>query len=1629
MRLRLRLAAGGYAGALLALVLLATNIAGDAAGAGLQNAGFEDGTLDGSPQSWTVVAAPDAVTVVDAEGVGEFPTYASMGNVTVSPYKGDVMLRLGVPRDQNANQNGGLNTVSQEFSSYSSSLKFSTRLFSWDHRGDDQLLFDIKDKNKSVGSLAAPLVMTNASGSVVGSCNSVPCSIKPDVGSQGDYLDSGWKVVEIVGLPSDGRTLNFTFSIGGLKNSAHPTWGYLDNVNTPPVAKFSFAPSDPEEGDILQFIDLSYDDDTSDTIVSWQWNIDGETYNEQNPFHIFADEGTYSASLTVTDSSGDSTTVVSGGLATDGDAVPALAVTNADPLVNALNVEALSGQPTDLVGRLLDPGWLDTHTGAWSIVGNSAAEVEEENDPLLASGIVTGTVTTSSDLSGSLSVTDNDGASASDTFEVTVVPDTPAARERHEPNDVAAGAPALRSDGSYISFLQEQGDTDVFEVMMPDDSTLPAGSELLVSLSGLPADYDVAILSESPDASTTGFSRIGFSRIGFSRIGFSRIDSSVLGFSRIGFSRIGFSRIGFSRIGLSTFNASGASWSDIGFSRIGFSRIGFSRIGNDVTPVDITLDDVGLSPVGDDLEIADFSASRGLNDETAWARSTLDGTRFYVVVFGANGAYSTAPYTLSLEVIEQPDFQADLGAACDGEPLVTAGPTGNVVLHDYDDLGTPGNDAAASLFLLQEQRMRALYVLDETQWQAFLADLVAVADHDSVQGDIVSVDRTIYDNWDTNPCSIDAANSVAAQIRDIAEGPVYGGVDNVVLVGNDQVIPYRRYQDHTIIGNESDYLLDSFLRPGSPLYMAILQGYIITDDYFTDSIIDPWQGGDLYIPDKPVGRLVETPEEISAATQAFLDSDGVLNPQTGFVSGYDFFQDGSQVIADNLAAGLTGPVGTLINDTWDADDLRCQFLGEGADPSCSIPDVGSPNAHYSHYAALSADGFNSDDFSDTLDASEVAEAGGLIAALKGMVAFSMGCHAGFNAPDSDSSAPDAGSGLDPSLDFPQAFAKQQAIWIASTTYGLGDDEGIAGTEKLLGMFAEELLSGGVTAGDALVQAKQDFLLGTSPLTPYEVKSSTAATYYGLPMYEIEAAPAAPSTLRSLAAEEPLFDFALTTVDDNADVLSVTTLHPIEENTTPNGTYFSSNEEGQSTIGRAVQPSIAERLDERFSYSSAPPPVHGVVLKGGTFQEIADFDPVNARRKFEWEKNGTEPQECLTGFFPSQLAAVNTLRGGSALVQTLVAIPGQFQCTSGAAATVTGVERLYTSLTAELRRCDSPDEVAPSIGQIDLRALAGATELTIGASDDSGLERIVVLRIAGGAITSYELPLSGQTSGAFTIAVPASGSNDELIVQVEDVNCNVATDSAKSAYLNAISVDAGPDRPFVPGATSLTATIANFTSLTDPVTFLWEFGDGTSLTGVLAPADVQTVAVTIDAAGNGTFTVQHNYSASLVPPFTATLRIADAGGGIGLDEVVFLSCDATGDATSANTDLVGCAVSNTSSTVAFELTVDGVIANDIQYRLALDFGTKKGNNYKQPPDGSRDVLVKYAGGSVTGPLSSLVVSVSGDTIRFTISLAEIGLGPGDRIQWSAETQTGAPGAPGTGHDDIVPDTGWNSYTLQ
>jgi len=129
----------------------------------------------------------------------------------------------------------------------------------------------------------------------------------------------------------DGTILswNWNFGDGNSSTNHHPIHQYADNgtytitlnitdnhgvtndtiqqiavSNSLPTVNFTFVPATPNTTDVVQFTDTSTDPDG--TILSWNWNFgDGNSSTNHHPTHQYADNGTYTVMLTVTDDDGE----------------------------------------------------------------------------------------------------------------------------------------------------------------------------------------------------------------------------------------------------------------------------------------------------------------------------------------------------------------------------------------------------------------------------------------------------------------------------------------------------------------------------------------------------------------------------------------------------------------------------------------------------------------------------------------------------------------------------------------------------------------------------------------------------------------------------------------------------------------------------------------------------------------------------------------------------------------------------------------------------------------------------------------------------------------------------------------------------------------------------------------------------------------------------------------------------------------------------------------------------------------------------------------------------------------------------------------------------------------------------
>ena len=113
---------------------------------------------------------------------------------------------------------------------------------------------------------------------------------------------------------SDEQNPTHTYSAGGtytvsltVTNSDAQTDTVTHDVEVPalkPTADFDYSSTTPDVGDEVSFTDKSTAAGSA-TITGWSWNFgDGTTSTAQNPTHSYAVIGTYTVSLTVTDSEG-----------------------------------------------------------------------------------------------------------------------------------------------------------------------------------------------------------------------------------------------------------------------------------------------------------------------------------------------------------------------------------------------------------------------------------------------------------------------------------------------------------------------------------------------------------------------------------------------------------------------------------------------------------------------------------------------------------------------------------------------------------------------------------------------------------------------------------------------------------------------------------------------------------------------------------------------------------------------------------------------------------------------------------------------------------------------------------------------------------------------------------------------------------------------------------------------------------------------------------------------------------------------------------------------------------------------------------------------------------------------------
>ena len=420
---------------------------------------------------------------------------------------------------------------------------------------------------------------------------------------------------------------------------------------------------------------------------------------------------------------------------------------------------------------------------------------------------------------------------------------------------------------------------------------------------------------------------------------------------------------------------------------------------------------------------------------------------------------------------------------------------------------TPTPTGERTLILVNEDRLATAYSNDPQELAALhqlTSTLQTLAAHPAVSGTIVYLEDApgvvaAYDAWLPDPRapvmdiaqSNAGANAVADAILSLVQGyteadPTYW---NIVLVGDDRIIPFRRVPDASppYFAEETyDTVVVS-----TTIGAAMAENYVLTDDFYGDLIHDGVPIPVAHVADHPVGRLVERPSEMLTMVEAFLARDGTMPAAPALVVGQDLVADAANVQRAVLQGdGIA--TDALIGDHWTTAQFGSALLE-------TPHNLSAINTHSRHDAYAAPNGAG-------LRASEVLNA---MYPTSGAVAFSPGCHAGLNVPPR--------YGLDAAVDFPEAFARRGIGYIANTGWGIGDRSGFAYSEVLAAQLAAQLVAGeSATLGEALMTSKLAYIANKGLLDGIDEKALLQFTLYGLPMDQLSsgAGPAsadAPST--------------------------------------------------------------------------------------------------------------------------------------------------------------------------------------------------------------------------------------------------------------------------------------------------------------------------------------------------------------------------------------------------------------------------------------------------------------------------------------------------------------------------------------
>ncbi len=669
---------------------------------------------------------------------------------------------------------------------------------------------------------------------------------------------------------------------------------------------------------------------------------------------------------------------------------------------------------------------------------------------------------------------------------------------------------------------------------------------------------------------------------------------------------------------------------------------------------------------------------------------------------------------------------------------------------------TPPASGIKTLIVTNRERLAALY--GETKTQNVMDRLALLASDTRVRGLILQAQNdaaaaTAYTLWNSTPISTTLANNTASAVRNmiLAALNTNPGVEYIVLVGNDRVVPFRRTPDRTTFP-ENTY--QASVTGNTSIWAACRDKMSLTDDYYADRTPYIVSGQEVYVPDFAMGRLPEGADEIVAFIDNYL-AQGIINLQRVLVTGADFVVDTAQTVSNTIASDL-GPGGTidgsLQGNWWTA--IALQNLQLQTSPAFNVQFI---NGHASHHLQIAPNGGGVSD--SAISSSAVND-------LNRALVVTLGCHSGLN----DITPTGAPGGA---LDLAQAFFKRGANYIANTGYGWGSDQGLGWSERLVKNYVGALTQGGsTTIGKAILAAKQKYWNEAPTFDAFDEKILMESTLYGLPHFQLISGgllgPDDPFPSVVITSSLPLDGGPVRVGGLNFSLQGA--LGALDEHQTTAGTYFGINGNTDVVAGQPMQPGF---------YSDVTRPlvgrVHGVILDSAHYTDMDSVNPVIAKPSNEWENDWVEPTFTDEGWFPARPLSLQNITAGRDFTDMVRAQLGQYNGQ-------TGEQRLYDGMTLATYYSNSPDWTPPEITYVGERMEPSGHLATVKveASDLSGL--------LGGKVTYtqgdgqwHSVDLAFDPARAKWLAqIPASPST-RYFVQMADNAGNVTVADNKGRY--------------------------------------------------------------------------------------------------------------------------------------------------------------------------------------------------------------------------------------------------------